>query len=103
MNETIIQTIAALAGVVGLIVLVAFVLKRKAAPDGLMKLVEYRSFGPKRGIAALRAGGQVLLIGVTQTEFRLLTSFKESEFGIEGPEKPEERLQRLKSIKESIR
>jgi flagellar biogenesis protein FliO len=34
--------------------------------------VAYHPFGPRRGVAALRVGSEVLVLGVTNTDLKLL-------------------------------
>ncbi len=73
MSELIVQTGAALAFVILLIAAAAFVYKkRKPGAPGLFKLVAYHPFGPRRGVAALRVGHEVLVLGVTNADLKLL-------------------------------
>lgn len=73
MSELIVQTGAALAFVILLIAAAAFVYKKKKpGGPGLFKLVAYHPFGPRRGVAALRVGHEVLILGVTNADLKLL-------------------------------
>jgi flagellar protein FliO/FliZ len=68
----------ALALVVGMIFLLGLVMKKKQEKDGLMKVLGYQSLGPKKGIAAVKIGQEVLLVGVTATDVKLLKSLDDA-------------------------
>ena len=72
MTQLYLQTGFALALVIGAIVLVGAFLKKRQAKDGLMKIMGYQSLGPKKGIAMVKVGTEVLLVGVTASDIRLL-------------------------------
>ncbi|MBI5741928.1 MAG: FliO/MopB family protein [Nitrospirae bacterium] len=84
MTGAYVQMAAALVFVVLLIVATAFIFKKKQAGTGFMSIVGYQPFGPKKGVAALRVGKEVLILGVTPNEMRLLKTFGEGE--LELPE-----------------
>lgn len=84
MTGSYIQMGAALAAVALLIVLLSLFLKRKQQAPGLMHVVAYQSIGPKKGVAALRVGGEILLLGVTPTDVRLLRTYDEKILGDEN-------------------
>ena len=100
-----IQTAAALAFVILLIAGVAFAYKKRlpGAP-GFFQLMAYHPFGPRRGVAALRVGQEVLLLGVTNTDFKLLRVLdadKAREYT--APAAPvSEAVSRLRKIKEDL-
>jgi len=72
MTELVMQMIAALALVILLIFVMAYAYRKKNRGTALISLVSYQSIGQKIGIAALRIGGEILVIGVTPTDFKLL-------------------------------
>jgi flagellar biogenesis protein FliO len=84
MTGTYLQVAAALLFVVLLIVAGGFVLKKKQNRFGLMSIVSYQPFGPKKGVAALKIGKEVLILGLTQNDIRLLRVFKDED--IDMPE-----------------
>ncbi len=84
MTGTYLQVAAALLFVVLLIVAGGFVLKKKQNRFGLMNIISYQPFGPKKGVAALKIGKEVLLLGLTPNDIRLLRVFKDED--IELPE-----------------
>lgn len=84
MTGTYLQVAAALLFVVFLIVAAGFVLKKKQNKFGLMSVVSYQPFGPRKGVAALKIGKEILILGVTQNDMRLLKIFKDDE--LELPE-----------------
>ncbi len=79
MTGTYIHMAAALAFVILLILAGGFFLKKRQNRFGLMSIVGYQSFGPKKGVAALKIGKEILILGVTQNEMRLLRVFKDGE------------------------
>ena len=72
MNALLLQTGAALAFVILLIAAAAWVYrKRTPGGPGIIDLVAYQPFGPRRGIAAVRIGRDVLVVGVTNADLKL--------------------------------
>jgi flagellar biogenesis protein FliO len=96
MTGTYIQTAAALVFVILLIVATAFVLRKKQNRAGFMNIVGYQPFGPKKGVAALRVGKEVLILGVTSNEMRLLKTFGEGELELPEHEAFHNRFERFK-------
>ena len=82
MTATYIQMLAALIFVILLIVGLGFLMKKKQGRSGLMSVVSYLSIGPKKGVAALKVGKEVLILGVTASDMRLLKTFKEDELDL---------------------
>jgi len=64
----------ALILVSGLILLLGQFMKNKREKVSLMDLMSYQSFGPKIGVAMVKVGREVLLVGVTPTDIQLLTT-----------------------------
>lgn len=82
MTGAYLQAAAALAFVILLIAGAGHVLKKKQNRSGLMKIVGYHPFGPRKGVAAMKIGKEILILGVSQNDMRLLKTFREDE--IEG-------------------
>ena len=82
MTGAYIQMGAALGFVILLIIGAGYFLKKKQNRYGIMKIVSYQPFGAKKGVAALKVGKEVLLLGVTQNDMRLLKTFKASELDL---------------------
>ena len=82
MTGIYIQVAAALGFVLLLIVGAGFVMKKKQNRFGLMNVVSYQPFGPKKGVAALKIGHEVLILGMTPSDIRLLKTFKEDELDL---------------------
>ncbi len=89
---------AALIFIVLLIFAAMFILKKRQNKVGLMSIVGYQSFGPKKGVAALKIGGEVLMLSVTTNEIRLLKVFKENELDLSGPGVFQNKLEKFKNI-----
>jgi flagellar biogenesis protein FliO len=96
------QMAAALAAVIGLIVLMAFFLKKKQATGGMMKVIAYQSLGPRKGLAAVKVGTEVLLIGVTSADLTLLRTYESGELTPEPTRESGDKLKKLKSLKEKL-
>ena len=66
-----------LSFIILLIFVASLVYKKRRKGSGIISIVEYFSFGPKRGIAALKVGNEILIVGITLSEFRLLKTLDE--------------------------
>lgn len=95
MTETYLQMTAALIFVVLLILGVGYFMRKKQGKYGLMSVVGYQSMGPRKGVAALKIGGEVLILGITAQEMRLLRTFKETELDLQNHDVFQDRLHNL--------
>lgn len=84
MTGAYIQAAAALAFVIILIAGAGHVMKKKQNKAGLMKIVGYHPFGPRKGVAAMKIGREILILGVSQNDMRLLKTFREDEVELDG-------------------
>ncbi len=96
MTGTYLQMAAALVFVIILIVAAGYVLKRKQNRFGLMSIVGYQPFGTKKGVAALKVGSEILILGVTPNDMRLLKVYRDDELDLKEPESFQERLAKLR-------
>ena len=79
--ELIVKMAGALALILGLMFLVAFMLRRfglvaQGASKGLIEVIENRAILPKRHISLVRVAGSYFLIGSTEQGITLLGSMK---------------------------
>lgn len=103
MSDLIVQTGAALAFVLLLIAAAAFAYrKRQPGAPGLFKLVAYHPFGPRRGVAALRVGPEVLILGVTNADLKLLRVLDASRIEEGSAAAGADRISRLRKLKDGI-
>ena len=103
MTAEYIQMIVALGAVIGLILLLSFFMKKKQSRTGpLMNVVAYHAFGPRKGVAALKMGKDVLLLGITSTDVRLLKTFHENDFEQQSAAEINDKLRMLKGLKERL-
>ncbi len=102
MIDLYIQMAVALAVVVGLIFLVSFFLKKRQSKPGIMNIVSYQSFGPKKAIVALSIGKDILLVGITPTDLKLLKTYQESDFETDSVKEMSDKLIKLRNIKEGL-
>ena len=98
MTGTYLQVAAALLFVVLLIVAAGFVLKRKQNRFGLMSVVSYQPFGPKKGVAAMKIGKEVLILGLTPNDIRLLRVFKDEDIDLPETEGFQGKFQKFVNI-----
>ncbi|HDH53532.1 MAG TPA: hypothetical protein ENH24_03495 [Nitrospirae bacterium] len=98
MTGTYIQTAAALVFVILLILGAGFIMRKKQNRFGLMSVVSYQPIGPKKGVAALKIGKEVLILGVTPNEMRLLKIFKDNELDLEKIDGFQSKLEQLKKM-----
>ena len=105
MSALLLKTIAALGFVVMLIAATAFAYKkRQPGVPGFFHLVAYHPFGPRRGVAALRVGQEVLVLGLTNTDLKLLRVLDadKAQASPASPPVPEDIVSRLRKIKEGL-
>jgi flagellar biogenesis protein FliO len=98
MTATYIQMLAALIFVILLIVGAGFLMKKKQGRPGLMSVVSYHSMGPKKGVAALKIGKEVLILGVTSSDMRLLKTFKEDELDLSEGNAFQGKLEKFRQV-----
>jgi flagellar biogenesis protein FliO len=98
MTGTYLQVAAALLFVVLLIVAAGFVLKKKQNRFGLMSVVSYQPFGPKKGVAALKIGKEVLILGLTPGDIRLLRVFKDEDIDLPETEGFQSKFEKFMNI-----
>jgi flagellar biogenesis protein FliO len=72
------QMVIALAFVIFLIIAFSFLYRKKQKAAGFISPIAYHSFGQKMGIAALRIGDEILVLGVTPTDMKLLRKIPDS-------------------------
>ena len=102
MIGTYLQMSIALVLVIGLILVIGMVMRKKQTKSALMTVLTYQSFGPKKGIAALKIGAEILLVGITSTDLKLLKTFDENELDPELVRDINEKLNKLRNIKKML-
>jgi flagellar biogenesis protein FliO len=103
MNALLLQTGAALAFVILLIAAAAWVYrKKKPGGPGIIDLVAYQPFGPRRGVAAVRIGREVLIVGVTNADLKLFRVIDAEELKPEPVAAVADKVHRLRKIKEGL-
>lgn len=98
MTATYIQMAAALIIVILLIIATGFFMKRKNNRFGLMSVVSYQSFGPKKGVAALKIGSEILILAVGSNDMRLLKTFKDGELDMTDTNMFQSKLERFMKL-----
>lgn len=102
MTDTYLQVVLSLAGVAGLIYLLAFLMRRKQGGDDFMKVVAYQSFGQRKGIAAMKIGSDIHIVGVTPNDIKLLKTYEEIAVTGETGREINNKLKRLRSLRENL-
>ncbi|MGB9715103.1 MAG: FliO/MopB family protein [Thermodesulfovibrionales bacterium] len=97
-----IQVIFALLSVIGLIFVFGYLLKKRQGRPSLINVLAYHSFGQRKGIAALKVGAEILLLGITPTDIKLLKTLEEDVFTPEVSKDISDKLSRLNNIKKLL-
>jgi len=86
MMDLYLHMLLALILIGGLIYLLGMFAKKKQAKGSLMKIIGYQSLGPKKGMAMVKVGREVLLLGVTANDVKLLKTINRVEEETELPQ-----------------
>jgi flagellar biogenesis protein FliO len=62
-----------------------------------MSIIGYQAVGPKKGVAALKVGREVLILGVTPNDMRLLKTFREDELELTESESFQNKYDKFRS------
>jgi flagellar biogenesis protein FliO len=91
--------ILALGLVVGLILFIGVFLGKRQEKTEIIKVLAYQSLGLKKGISAIKIGKEILVIGVTSSDFKLLKTLDESEVEFSTTREIMDRINKLREIK----
>ncbi len=96
------QMALALIAVVGIIAVAGFFLRKRQDKSALMNVIAYQSFGPRKGVAALKIGSEILVVGITSTDLKLLKTMNELELKPEFAREIDQKLNRLRTMKKHL-
>jgi flagellar biogenesis protein FliO len=103
MTPLLLQTGGALAFVILLIAAAAWAYrKKKPGGPGIIDLVAYQPFGPRRGVAAVRIGREVLVLGVTNADLKLFRVLDAEDLKTGAVATVADKVRRLRKIKEGL-
>ncbi len=102
MIDSYIQMAIALIFVLGLIFVMGYFLKKKQSKPGIMSVLSYQSFGPKKAIAAINIGKDILLVAITPTDLKLLKTYHQKELEPEAIKDMSDKLVKLRNMKEGL-
>jgi len=102
MMEETLRIVLSLIFIVGLILVVAGIMKNRAGTRSeILKTLGYLNLGPRKGIAIIKAGDEILLVGITANDLKLLKTLPES--ALEKELKTlKENIQQIKGFKELL-
>jgi flagellar biogenesis protein FliO len=107
MNDLFSNIIPALILVIVLILGMSLIYKKKRKSSGLIELIEYRSFGQKLAIAAMKINKHIFILGITPNDMKVLDKVDEGVLtAIPNTGEPNpcisEKIKRLQKIKEEL-
>jgi len=97
-----VQVALALGAVVAMILIMGLFLRKRQMKSGFLNFIAYQSFGPRKGIAAIKMGKEVLLIGITSTDLKLLKTFHENDIETDTVQHISNKVSSLKALKERL-
>ncbi len=102
MMEETLKIAVSLIFIVGLILVIAgFMKKRTGTGSEILKTLGYLNLGPRKGIAIIKAGEEILLVGITANDLKLLKTLPES--ALENELKTlKDNIRQIKSFKELL-
>jgi flagellar biogenesis protein FliO len=107
MSNVFINTIPALFLVIILILAISLVYKKKRRYSGLIEMIEYRTFGQKLAIAAMRINKNIFILGITPNDMKVLDKMDEGVLTakaniLDSNSEISEKIKRLRKIKEDL-
>lgn len=107
MSDVYVNIITALFFVILLIAGIAFVYKKKRGNARLIDLIEYRSFGQKIAVAAMKINKNIYILGITPNDMKVIEKFNEDTLRLSPKaeihqENIIEKIKRLRQIKEDL-
>lgn len=102
MSDLYMQVMTALGMVLGLIFLFAFLLRKKQTRNEMMKVIAYHPLGTRKGITAMKVGEEILLLGVTPADIKLLRRYNASDFESEEIRDISKKVMSLRRLKEGL-
>ena len=106
MTHAYLQMEVALVAVLGLLFLTSFFFKKRQGRPGVVSVMTYQSLGPKKGIAAVRVGKDLLILAVTPQDVKLLTTVNDQAPAGAGARDTvrdlTEKLRKLRTMKETL-
>jgi flagellar protein FliO/FliZ len=90
--------------VLGIIMIASRVLMNRmgGSQNQFIKTLGFLSLGPRKAIAVVKAGKEVILIGVTHNDLKLIKAYPEEEFATEL-QSLKKNLNHLKLLKDTLR
>ncbi|MFN3480625.1 MAG: FliO/MopB family protein [Thermodesulfovibrionales bacterium] len=102
MSDLYLQVMTALGAVLGLIFLLAFLLRKKQRRNEMMRVIAYHPLGTRKGITAMKVGEEILLLGVTPADIKLLRRYNASDFESEEIRDISKKVMSLRRLKEGL-
>lgn len=102
MSDLYIQVITALGVVLGLIFLFTFFIRKRQVRNEMMKVIAYHPLGTRKGITAMKVGEEILLLGITPTDIKLLRRYNASDFDTQEIRDLSKKVMSLRRLKEGL-
>lgn len=102
MSDLYIQVITALGVVLGLIFLFTFFIRKRQVRNEMMKVIAYHPLGTRKGITAMKVGEEILLLGITPTDIKLLRRYDASDFDTQEIRDLSKKVMSLRRLKEGL-
>ncbi len=102
MTEIYIQTVIAVIAVISIFFLFIVLFKRRQEKANLINVIAYQPFGQRKGVAALKIGKKVFVIGITANDLKLLETMEEIDIENEVVRNIHEKVKELKNWRAGI-
>jgi flagellar biogenesis protein FliO len=99
------STLSFMTALIGLILSIALfgvLYRRKQKQSNIINLVAYQSMGSKKGVAVLRVGNEILVLGVVSNGITVLKTLAAKEVLETVEESSSEQMEKLRRLKEKI-
>lgn len=98
MMDSYIKILFAFGAVLGLLLIFyGFAMRRRQAERSLINIIAYRVLDPRRGVAVavMKIGGELLFIGITPSDMKVLKTLSDTELKDESSEVRRQKIENL--------
>jgi flagellar biogenesis protein FliO len=102
MMDSTLSFTTALIGLILSIAVFGVLYRRKQKQSNIINLIAYQSLGSKKGVAVIRVGNEILVIGVVPNGITVLKTLAAKEVLETMDEASSEQMEKLRQLKEKI-